>query len=258
MMACRWQFVRRFILFATVASSAFTFRPALADSLSTYVQQADDYWLGRQNPDNVRKAMALLREGANKNLQDYEVWWRISRLESFVGRHSSGSTKSHALNDGISAGKKAVALQPDRVEGHFWLGANQGLLAEDSGLLEGLRLVDSIKREMELVMKLNPDYEEGSGLRTLGRVYYRAPFFKGGDKRRAIQVLEDCLKRYPQNSLTMLYLADSYMAVGRRADARNLLQKILQLCPDPGYQPELLDNQAEAEHLLQSEFRAQR
>ena len=54
----------------------------------------------------------------------------------------------------------------------------------------------------------------------------------------------------------MLYLADSYIAVGRRAEAHDLLQRVLRLCPDPDYGPELADNQAEAHRLLQREFRA--
>jgi tetratricopeptide (TPR) repeat protein len=206
--------------------------------------------------ENVRKGVGLLREDLDKNPRDYEAWWRLSKLDSFIARHSSGSEKNRVLNDGISAGKRAVALQPGRVEGHFWLGANQGLLAEEGGLFEGLRLVDNVRREMETVVKLDPDYEEGSGLRTLGRVYYRAPFFKGGDKKRSVELLEQCLRKFPENALTMLYLADSYIAVGRRAEARDLLQKILRLCPDPEYGPELADSQTEAHQLLRREFRA--
>src|SRR6266542_4981039 len=104
-------------------------RPLQAEPLSSYVQKADDYWLGRQNVEKVRSGIAVLRDAAGKNSGDYEVWWRISRLDSFLARHTSGSEQSRALNDGVSAGKRAVGLQPNRVEGHFWLGANEGLLA---------------------------------------------------------------------------------------------------------------------------------
>jgi cytochrome c-type biogenesis protein CcmH/NrfG len=250
------------VVLAVVILSCSAFFPASGASSTgpspapNYIQRADDYWLGRQNLDNVRRGISLLREELDKNPRDYEAWWRICKLDSFVARHSWGPEKNRALNDGITAGKKAVALQPGRVEGHFWLGANEGLLAEEGGLLEGLKLVDNIRREMETVVKLDPDYEEGSGLRTLGRVYYRAPFFKGGDKRRSVALLEECLHKFPGNSLTMLYLADSYIAVGRRAEARDLLQTILRLCPDPDYGPEVTDNQTEAHRLLQREFRA--
>jgi len=119
-----------------------------------------------------------------------------------------------------------------------------------------MRLIDTIRKEMEATIKLDRDYEEASGLRTLARVYYRAPFFKGGDKHRSIELLEDCLRRHPDDSLSMLYLAESYIAVGRREDARKALERMLSLCPDPEYDPELADNQAEARALLTKELRS--
>jgi tetratricopeptide (TPR) repeat protein len=225
-------------------------------SISIEVRKADDYYLGRQNVDNVAQAVSLLRDQVARNPRDYESWWRLSKFYNYWGRHAPDGEKLKLLRAGVEAGKQAVALEPGRVEGHFWLGASYGLIAEEGGLLDGLRLVDTIRHEMETVEKLDPDYEDGSGLRTLGRICYRAPFFKGGDRRRSVQLLEECLRRYPDNSLTMLYLAESYLAVGRREDARQMFEKILQLCPNPEYGPELADNQAAAREVLAKKFRA--
>ena len=93
--------------------------------------------------------------------------------------------------------------------------------------------MDTVRNEMETVMRLDPDYEQRGAQRVLARVYYRAPFFKGGDKQRSIELLQDCLRRYPSDSFALLYLADDYLSVGRRAEARSLLERILDLCPDP-------------------------
>ncbi len=224
-------------------------------ALSELVRQADDYYLGRKNPENVRKGLALLREAIGKNPQDYEALWRIAKFVCFLAEDISRSEKLELLNEGISAAKKAVALRPNGAEGHFWLGANDGLYAEAGSMWAGLRMVDTIQAEMETVARLDADYEQAAGLRTLARIYYRAPYFKGGDKRRSVVLLEECLKRYPENSLTMLYLADSYLAVGQRDAARQQLEKILRLCPDPLYGPELADNQEEARARLTKYFR---
>ncbi len=227
---------------------------ASSHALPQYVIAADDYYLGRHQVENVQKALTLLREGVAKNPREYEAWWRISEFNCYLARQASDAEEVKLLEQGIDAGKKAVAIAPNRVEGHFWLGANYGLLAEARGLLRGLLLVDAVRREMETVMRLDPDYEQGGGERILARLYYRAPFFKGGDKRRSIRMLEDSLKRYPENSLALLYLADSYWAVGRRAEARAMLEKMLKLCPDPLYGPEQEDNQAEARDKLANDF----
>jgi tetratricopeptide (TPR) repeat protein len=223
--------------------------------LSSLVRQADDYYLARRDTVNVRTGITLLRRAVAANPQDYEAWWRISKLTCYVARHTPEPEKLELLEAAIESAKKAVALEPHRAEGHFWLGANYGLLAEAKGLVTGLRMVGTIRDEMATVLRLDADYEQGAALRTLARVYYRAPFFRGGDKRRSEAVLRDCLRRFPQNSLTLLYLADTLRSLGRQAEAQQQLERILALCPDPGYEPELEENQAEARARLARDFR---
>jgi tetratricopeptide (TPR) repeat protein len=220
---------------------------------------ADDYYLGRSNPSNLDQALRLLRQAVSDNPNDYEAWWRIARTEAHLGSNRDPKDEKGQVADfqaGVDAGHKAVALQPNRVEGHFWLGANYGLLAETEGWFRGLRLLDTIRHEMETVVRLDPEYEQAAGQRTLARIYYRAPFFKGGDKQRSIQLLMDCLKRYPQDSFALLYLGDDYLAVGRKAEAKALFEQILILCPDPIYGPELAGNQEEARDRLREEFQS--
>lgn len=246
------------MVFGLISTLAAPGASVTAPLLSEQVRRADDYYLGRHNTANVSRALSLLRATVAQNPQDYEAWWRIAKFAFYLAARSSKLEKRKFLAAGVQAGKRAVALAPHRVEGHFWLGANYGLTAESRHFLRGLSLVDAIRHEMETVVHLDPDYEHGAGLRTLARVYYRAPFFKGGDKRRSIELLEDCLIRYPENSLTMLYLADSYLALGLRLEAREQLERILALCPDPQYGPELAEHQAEARSRLARHFAAQR
>ncbi|SRR6266404_4887910 len=211
--------------------------------LSDSVHEADDYYLGRQNPENVAKGLDLLRAEVAQGPGDYGAWWRISKFVSYEARQAAGSKKNKLLEDGVEAGKKAVALEPNRAEGHYWLGVNYGLIDESRGYWRGLWFVSTIRKEMETVNRLDPDYEQAGGLRTLARLDYLAPFFLGGDKRLSIKLLKECLARYPKNSSAMLFLSDSYMALGLRDEARQELEEILNLCPDPQYGPEQAEDQ---------------
>jgi tetratricopeptide (TPR) repeat protein len=219
---------------------------SLALPLSDGVREADDYYLGRQNPANVAQGLELLRADVAQDSKDYEAWWRISKFIYYQARHAASSEKIKLLDSGVDAAKKAVALQPNRAEGHYWLGANYDLTAEARGYWRGLLFVDAIRKEMETVNRLDPDYEQAAGLRTLARLDYRAPFFLGGDKRLSVELLKKCLNRYPENSRAMLYLSDSDMALGLRDDARKELEQVQELCHDPQYAPELVENQEEA------------
>jgi len=231
-------------------------------AIASRVAIADDFYLGRENPANVDRALQILRQQVAENSNDYDAWWRISRSANFLERVRDAADDDKAavtaFQAGADAGRRAVKLRPDRAEGHFWLGVNLGLIGEEEGLLRGIRLVDPVRTEMETVIRLDPDFEQRGAQRILARLYYRAPFFKGGDKQRSIELLQDCLKRYPSDSFALLYLADDYLAVGRRAEARRLLQQILDLCPDPVYGPELANNQAEARDRLQHQLASAR
>jgi len=242
-------------LIATVATAR-----GASDSVPLYepARQADIYYQQRQDVENVRKALTLMHDATAKNPQDYEAWWRIAMFTSFLARRTSRTEEPKLLDEGIAAGKKAVNLSPDRVEGHFWLGANYGLAAEVGGGMKAFRLLDRIRGEMQTVLKLNPEYEQAGALVILGRVSFEAPFFLDGNKQHSIELLEECLRRYPQNSLAMLFLADSYMAVGRREDARKQLEHIMNHDPDPEFGPELAANQAEARARLAKYFGASR
>lgn len=218
-----------------------------AQPLAERVRDADDYYLGRFNPDNVIRGVRLLRAEVAEDPKDYHAWWRLSKFTYYQARHASGSARTKLLEEGIDAGKKAIALAPNRVEGHYWLGSNYDQMSDARGYLRGLLWVDDIRKEMELVVRLDPEYEEAGGQRTLARLDYRAPFFLGGDKRRSMQMLKDCLARYPENSTAMLYLSDSLLSLGLRDDAHKELQAVLDLCPDSENAPELAENQGEAQ-----------
>lgn len=215
---------------------------------------ADDYYQGRRNLENVRTAISIVESAVSRKPNDYEAWWRIAEYDCFLARHSPKKKQKPILQAGIAAGKRAESLQPDRPEGHFWTGVNEGLLGEQSNVITGLRLINPVRTEMQTVMRLDPNYEQYGAERILGRLYYEAPFFRGGDKQLSVRLLEDCLRRYPNNSLTLLYLADSYLGVGRRKDAQAMLKRLLALCPDPNAEPELLTNQAAAREKLKRYF----
>ncbi len=252
--------VRRFLpasaglLTLLLVASGKTAQPSAPGSLSPLVREADDYYLGRWRIANVEKGLALLRQETLARPRDYEAWWRIAEFDCYWVRARHNPANPKILLQAIAAAKRATALAPTRPEGHFWLGIAYGLYAERENLLLGLRLVGRIRRQMRLVEKLDPSYQQCGAQRTLARVDERLPFFAGGNQQRAIQLLQDCLKKYPHDSLTMLYLAEGLLAVGQSAAAQSELQAILRLCPNPNYGPEQLQNQAKARALLAKRF----
>ena len=81
-----------------LAASAVTPRGA-PDSVALYepARQADIYYQQRQDAENVRKAITLLRHLTAKNPQDYEAWWRLAMCTNFLARRATGTPRSSIL-----------------------------------------------------------------------------------------------------------------------------------------------------------------
>jgi hypothetical protein len=155
--------------------------------------------------------------------------------------------RDKAFREGVAAGKEAVRLQGGRPEGHFWLGALYGRGAQ-AGLL--LSTVGDIRGEMEAVLRLDEGYQDGSAHMVLGLVYLKAPGLLGGNPHKAVDEMERGLRFGEGNAFLRLHLAEAYLAVGRKADARKQLEAILSMKPDPNYLPEYGEAAAEARRML--------
>jgi tetratricopeptide (TPR) repeat protein len=210
---------------------------------------ADRLYDGRSDPTKVREALIELKQDQLAEPSNYELAWRVARCDYFLGSHNpNDAEKEKAFREGIEAGKTAVKLQDSKPEGHFWLGANYGGLAEES-TLAGLTDTDAIKREMETVIKIDEGYQAGSAYMVLGQVYLESPALLGGDRQKAIEYLEKGLRLGPTNALVRLHLAEAYLAVNRKEDARKTLDALFAMKPPPEYQPEYDDAIKEARQL---------
>ena len=137
----------------------------------------------------------------------------------------------------LACGRAAVAVAPNKPEGHFWLGANYGGSAANS-TLASLSSVQDIRREMEAVIKIDVGFQWGCGFFGLGRLYLQAPRVLGGDANKATEYLEKGLQFGPNNSLMRFHLAEAYTAAERTADARKQLEALFAITPDPKYAAE--------------------
>jgi len=216
---------------------------------SELIAEADQLYSQRADVVKVRQGLILLRQALATSPSDYEVAWRLAKFNYYVGAHSSDAAlQEKSFHDGTEAGKEAIKFNDKRPEGHFWLGANYGGNAEIS-TLAGLSEIEDIKREMEMVLKLDHTYEGASAYMALGQMYLKAPRIFGGDLSKSIEYLEKGIKFGPNNGLMRLRLAQAYAAANRNEDARKQIELLMSITPTPGYEPEYHDAVKEAREL---------
>jgi hypothetical protein len=138
----------------------------------------------------------------------------------------------------MTAARAAIALQPSRPEGHFWLAANMGALAESFGMSQGLKYRKPIKAALEDVLRLDPAFASGSADRALGRWYYKVPGLFGGSNAKSEQHLRASLRYDPQSTASWYFLAETLEDMGRKPEAREALQRVIDAPLNPEWAPE--------------------
>jgi len=222
-----------------------------AKAATAKIAEADQLYEAREDMARARVAVATLRQAVMGDYGNYEAAWKLSRASFYVGDHAdSGDEADQSFTSGIEAGKAAIKLQPDKPDGHFWLGANYGGEAERS-TLPSLAAVTNIRTEMETVIKLDEKFLGGSAYLGLGKLYLKAPSVLGGSTTKAVENLKKGLAISPGNALMKYYLAEAHESDGRDADARKELDEVLKSTPDPKFVAEHKDAVKKANKLLE-------
>jgi len=215
------------------------------------IAEAEALYEGREDLNKARVAVASLRQARTADYGNYEAAWKLARASFYVGdRTDIKSERDDLFREGTEAGKAAVQLQPDKPDGHFWLGANYGGAAEHS-TIANLSSFQDIKREMEAVLKLDESYHGYSAYLGLGRLYLQAPRLLGGDSQKATDYLEKGIKLNPNHSLMRFHLAEAYQENNRDAEAKKQIEALVALTPDPKHIAEHKDAIEKAKKLLE-------
>lgn len=157
----------------------------------------------------------------------------------FLGQEAAEpATRSQLHAAGIGAGERAIALNVERVEGHFWVGVNLALFAESNGGLRGLRALRWARAELKMALKINEAYHDAGPLRVLGRLAHKAPRLLGGSRRKSEKYYNRALEVAPTNTVTLLYAAELALERKQLPHALWLLGLLHSLPNDPDWEYE--------------------
>lgn len=201
-------------------------------------EDPDRLYADRANLSSAQRATDLWEQRLARDPNDFEAAWKLARAGYWLGGHVSTDAQRRQYERGIDAGRRAVAINAQCPEGHFWMAASMGALAESFGLRQGLKYRGAIKNELEKVLKIDPSFQQGSADRALGRWYQKVPGLFGGSKTKSVEHLQRSLTYDPDSTASHYFLAETLDEMGRQADARAELQKVLDAPFDPDWAPE--------------------
>jgi hypothetical protein len=194
----------------------------------------------------------MVLSGAHGGTDRYEVQWRLARALFFLGQESGSRESSRQLYAaGIGAGERAVSLNDQRVEGHFWVGVNLALFAEAKRGIRALRELRRARLELRRAIQIDERYHDGGPLRVLGRLDHKAPRILGGNRTRSRRLLDRALAIAPSNSVTLIYAAELAFDNGETDRTSSLLKMLIESPIDTDWEFEHRRDREQARSMLQ-------
>lgn len=225
--------------------------PALAADSAALMKEADQLFAQRADLAKAKQAADLYEKALAADPKNEEAAWKAARVLYWIGRNTKGDdNKVKVFERGIADAKKAIAINPKSLGGHYWLGVSYGLYGSAKGITKSLSLIDPIKEEMAAVIAQDPKYDKGGPYRVLGRLYFKVPGIFGGSNSEAIKNLNTAIKYGPTRWLNHLYLAEVYIDEGEKEKAKKLLEQVIKGPAPQGLEPEYAMWKAQAEKLM--------
>ena len=211
------------------------------------IELVDRLYSGRDDPVNVSRSIELLRQ----QNADYEIGWRLGRALFFAGQESVEPSAAARLHDeGVSASRKAIRGDKNRVEGHFWLGVNLALLAQlETPSRAALHALQARQALLQAIAS-DASYHEAGPLRVLARLQHKLPRILGGGIVRARKNYERALELAPANTVTRIYLAELLFEIGETDRACAELELILSTPMDSEWAFEIERDQQLAREMM--------
>ena len=222
-----------------------------AETPEELILQGDALYAQRRDPLLAAQAWAKYQEALRLAPDNYTALWKNAQVMYFIGDNSTSSAeKLKIFKQAMDICKKAIALRPNGVEGHYWLGVHTGSYGETRGVLKSLFLNGDIISEMNKAIAIDGSYEKGGAYCVLGRLYFKVPGLFGGSNKKSRQNLEKCRQMAPKNSVNLLFLAETYWNMDEKEMAIRTLEELVSMDPDPDWIPETEKDKVEGRKLL--------
>ena len=199
----------------------------------------DALYQDRENLASAQQATDIWTARLKGNPKDFTSAYRLAQARYWLGTNGLPEPqRKGALEAGIAAARAAIALDANRPEGHFWLAANMGALAESFGLRQGMKYRGPIRDALEKTLKLDPAFLQGSADRAIGRWYFKVPGLFGGSNKKSEEHIRKALTYNPQSVISHIFLGDTLADLGRKDEARKEYQAAIDAPFDPDWTPE--------------------
>ncbi len=173
------------------------------------------------------RAMAALEKAVAMGYpRSFELMWRLSRASvMLVELLPEKRTRYELARRGGKAALEAAGMEPDRVEGHYYLAQCVARMAEAQSKM---KYIPYFKIKTEVAARIDARFDDAGPLRFLGKLYLTAPAWpvSVGSSEKAVEILERALEIAPV-PVNRLFLGQAYYHDEEYEDAADQIRRAL-------------------------------
>ncbi|QOJ24647.1 MAG: hypothetical protein HRU78_14160 [Gammaproteobacteria bacterium] len=224
----RW--TQKWILFACrIIAVACLTAPTYAQNISSMILTEENQqkielavWKYAVDTPLLLKTIDWFRE-LTKDSRESAALAELSRLQFMHAQLEQDKNRRVQLFENcIAVADRALFLNANDVRGLFWKAAAMGKMAEDSGMVNALRMLRPMENLLLKVVALDEQYENAGAHRALGRIYHKLPGFpiSFGSNQKALMHLKRAHQLFPRDVITRAFYAELLYDEGRKDEAR--------------------------------------
>jgi tetratricopeptide (TPR) repeat protein len=214
----------------------------LASLPAGLVEEVDARWAQR-TPANRTAIAQELAKRLEPHQGDFEAAWRLARCYVWIADEApyyrDTKTRFRLGKKAMNVAKRAVQMQPKRVEGHYyyaWAVGQWSLgISIAKALWEGAE--SKYTGALKKVDQLDRSFDQYGALRMWGRYYHSLPWPKR-NRAKSAKYLRTAVKKAPTNLRSFVYLAETLIGQGEHKSACDLVTKALKLKGNSAKEPD--------------------
>lgn len=219
---------------------AFLILLPLSSMAADYVAEADTLF-DQGGLENYKQAADLYLKAVNENPDDYEAAWKCARAHREYGDEAKKQNVAGWKDicaeygkKGMQFAEKAIALEPEKPEGHYYYGLSVGVYSDGVSVFTALKegLKDKTQSSFEKTYAINKMYKEGGPMISLGRFWAVLPW-PMRDRKKSLEYYREYQQTqwFATNTEAQLFLAELLIQMGgkdKKAEAKGFVDKALQ------------------------------
>jgi tetratricopeptide (TPR) repeat protein len=205
--------------------------PGTAEEVLRYAEDESK----KETASAEENVIVAVDHGLGKDGKSYELLWRGARACAWLTEEfTEKNTRASYAQKGVDYARRAIELEPKRVEAHYYLGINLGQSATTK-TVGAYSMVPKVVKAAESAMAIDERFDHAGPPRLYGTVFAKAPAWPAsiGDLDKGIQFLSRAVQLAPEYPQNHLHYGDALLSDGKLNEAEAEYKKVLEAPANP-------------------------